>query len=332
MSVINVILTGGVGSRLWPLSRKSQPKQYLPIFDGQTLFQKTVERNRNFCDKLIVVGNQENFLLSRRDLESSKVEEYTEIIEAVPRNTAAAIAFAAFAAHPEDILFVTPSDQLIDSGEHYDEAIVRGVNLAKEGYVVTFGLKPTKPETGYGYIESNGEQVVRFTEKPSFEAATEYLENGNYLWNSGMFCFKARTYLDTLGMTEREVYETSKIAYEKKEGVFLDKEISMNIPNISVDYAVMEKTNNRRVVASKFLWSDMGSFESIYQYLKAHGHHVDEHGNMVLGTDLHTEFAGMRDTILVKTKDAILVLNRNASEDVKHIYQRLENDKPELIN
>src|SRR5688572_12020823 len=154
MKIINVILSGGVGSRLWPLSRKSRPKQYLPIFEGQTLFQKTAMRNMEFCERVTIVGNCDNFELSREDLEKAGIHDYIEIIEACPRNTAAAIAFAAFQANPEDILFVTPSDHLIQAQELYASAVSRATQLADEGYIVTFGLKPTKPETGYGYIES----------------------------------------------------------------------------------------------------------------------------------------------------------------------------------
>lgn len=331
MSIINVILSGGVGSRLWPLSRKSKPKQYLPLFDGETLFQKTVLRNSGFCDSVLVVGNFENYQLSRKDLTRAGIEKFTEIIEACPRNTAAAIAFAAFASEPEDILFVSPSDHLIEIGKDYERAIVRGISLAEEGYIVTFGLKPSKPETGFGYIEADGENVKSFREKPNKETAESFLKAGNFYWNSGMFCFKASVFLEELKQLEPEVYEASKIAFEEMDNSFLDKDLSMKIPSISVDYAVMEKTKKIKVVESEFSWSDMGSFESIYDHFKKQGHPIDSKGNMVIGTKIHTEFTGLENTLLIKTSDAILVLKKEHAQDVKKVFERLERERPELV-
>jgi mannose-1-phosphate guanylyltransferase len=331
MKIINVILSGGVGSRLWPLSRKTRPKQYLPIFETHTLFQKTALRNKQFCGQVIVVGNCDNYELSRTDLDVAGVEDYTEIIEACPRNTAAAIAFAAFEAKPEDILFVTPSDHLIQSNELYASSVSRAVQLAKDGYIVTFGLKPVKPETGFGYIEANGEDVKSFREKPDSATAQSFLDKGNFYWNSGMFCFQAGVYLEELERFEPEVYRASKKAFESAPDGKLDFDLSMQIPSISVDYAVMERTQKIKVVPSAFRWSDMGSFESIYEYLQEIGHPKDDAGNMVIGTKIYTEFVGLTNTILIQTTDAILVLRKENAQEVKKVYERLERDKPELV-
>ena len=330
-NTVNVILSGGVGSRLWPLSRKTRPKQYLPIFGGHTLFQKTALRNKSFCDEVIVVGNCDNYELSRTDLANAGITNYSEIIEACPRNTAAAIAFAAFQANPEDILFVTPSDHLIQAEELYASAVSRAMQLAGEGFIVTFGLKPTKPETGYGYIESDGEEVKSFREKPDLATALSFLEQGNFYWNSGMFCFQAGVYLKELQEFEPEVFLASKEAYENLESGKLDFGLSMRIPSISVDYAVMERTKKIKVVPSLFHWSDMGSFESIYEYLGEAGHPKDDLGNMVIGTSVHTEFTGLTNTILIQTPDAILVLRKENAQDVKKVYERLEREHPELV-
>ena len=237
MKTINVILSGGVGSRLWPLSRKSRPKQYLPIFEGDTLFQKTAKRNVEFCDKVLVVGNCDNYALSRKDLESAGISNYSEIIEACPRNTAAAIAFAAFAVAPEVILFVTPSDHLIESGSSYKMAIQRSIELASAGHIVTFGLKPKRPETGFGYIEADGEDVKSFREKPNKETAEAFIKAGNFYWNSGMFCFQAGVFLEELKKFEPILFEKAKLAYDSAKDGFLDQELSLQIPSISVDYA-----------------------------------------------------------------------------------------------
>lgn len=331
MSIINVILSGGVGSRLWPLSRKSRPKQYLPIFDGETLFQKTVKRNAGFCDKVMVVGNVDNFELSRKDLKTADVSNFVEIIEACPRNTAAAIAFAAFSAEPTDILFVTPSDHLIESGPDYQLAVDRAVLLAGQGCIVTFGLKPKRPETGFGYIEAVGEEVKGFREKPNLETAEEFLKNGNFFWNSGMFCFQAGTYLEELKTFQPEVYATSKHAFDAAENGQLGIDLSVKIPSISVDYAVMEKTKKIKMVQSQFSWSDMGSFESIYSYLKKKGHPIDRSGNMVYGLNTHTEFVGLRNTIFIYTEDAVLILKKSKAQDVKKVFEKLEQVKSRLI-
>ncbi|MCH7409676.1 NTP transferase domain-containing protein [Belliella sp. DSM 111904] len=331
MKVFNVILSGGVGSRLWPLSRKSRPKQYLPIFGGETLFQKTISRNSGVCDQIIVVGNKDNYQLSRKDLNNLGKTGYHEIIEACPRNTAAAIAFAALVVEPHDILFVTPSDHLINEGDAYKDKIQRGIELATAGYIVTFGLKPSKPETGFGYIEANGEDVKSFREKPNLETAESFLKKGNFYWNSGMFCFQAGVFLKELATYEQEVYEAAKYAFESAKDGFLDEALSMKIPSISVDYAVMEKTAKIKVVPSDFEWSDMGSFESIYDYLAKTGHPIDENGNMVIGTDIHTSFTGLKNVIMVKTDDAILVLNKENAQDVKKVYEKLEQDDPGLV-
>ncbi|MBW3466399.1 mannose-1-phosphate guanylyltransferase [Arthrospiribacter ruber] len=330
--VINVILSGGVGSRLWPLSRKSRPKQYLPIFEGQTLFQKTVSRNLGISEHILVVGSKDNYHLSRKDLEALGENDFTEIIEACPRNTAAAIAFAAFAVSPSDVLFVTPSDHLIQSGEAYASKVNRAIELARDGFIVTFGLKPTRPETGFGYIESDGEEVISFREKPDQQTAESFIAKGNFFWNSGMFCYQAGVFLEELKKSEPEVFDTSKTAFENAENGFLNEGLSLQIPSISVDYAVMEKTDKIKVVPSDFQWSDMGSFESIYDYLKETGHKVDTQGNMVIGTDIHSEFIGLSQTILIQTSDAILVLNKEKAQDVKKVYERLEKEKPGLVD
>jgi mannose-1-phosphate guanylyltransferase len=332
LSIINVILSGGVGSRLWPLSRKQRPKQYLPIFQNQTLFEKTVRRNVSFCDQITVVGNKDNYQLSRTDLQKAGITDFTEIIEASPRNTAAAIAFAAFAAQPEDILFVTPSDHLIHGdGDEYSSAVRRAIKLAEAGFIVTFGLQPNHPETGFGYIEAKGEEVLSFREKPNLQTAEEFLKQGNFFWNSGMFCFQAGVFLAELALYQPAVHAASKTAFDAIQEGKLELELSNLIPSISVDYAVMEKTKKIKVVPSAFGWSDMGSFESIYEYLISEGHPTDRAGNMVIGTSLHTEFLGMKKTILIQTEDAILVLKKDKAQEVKKIYERLEEIGSDLV-
>src|SRR5690606_14712705 len=297
---INVILSGGVGSRLWPLSRKSKPKQYLPIFNNKSLFALTIERNQKVCQHVMLVGSVQNIDLAKDDLAPVS---HDIIVEAVPRNTAAAIAFLAFAANPDDILIVIPSYHLNEGEEKYLQAVKRGIEFAKEGYLVTFGINPTRPETGYGYIESEGNDVLSFREKPNVETAKDFLKSGNFLWNSGIFCFKASTYLHELERFDPKVYNAAKTAFDAAEDGVLDVELSRKIPSKSVDYAIMERSDSIKVVPSFFQWSDMGSFDSLYDYLVAKGHPRDEHGNMVIGETKHTVFLGVRNCVVVNTDD-----------------------------
>lgn len=330
-NIIHVILSGGVGSRLWPLSRKSYPKQYLSLFKEGSLFEMTVNRNIELCNQVIVVGNKDNNQLSRAVMENKGID-YVDVIESTPRNTAAAIAFAAFAANPDDILIVTPSDHVIVGEEAYKKAIQEGIEKANKGYIVTFGIQATKPETGYGYIEYKGDQVLSFREKPNHDTAEDFIERGNFLWNSGMFCFRADTLLNELQQFEPKVYATALAAWQHKKDGVLNETLSKEIPSISIDYAVMERSKKIRVVATSFNWSDLGSFESMYDYLKETGQSVDENGNMVIGTDIFTAFVGLKNTILVYTKDAFLVLQKEKSQDVKKIYNTLERHQSKLID
>lgn len=329
-NLTHVVLTGGIGSRLWPLSRKSLPKQYLELFDGQSLFEKTVARNENIFNKTIVVGNIENYKMSNSIMEKFN-RPFIHIVEAVPRNTAAAIAFAAFASKPEDILLITPSDHIIEGSDSYETALQQAIALASEDYLVTFGIKPTKPETGYGYIEFENENVIAFHEKPNLVTATAYLKNGNYFWNSGLFCFTAGKFLSELEKQEPEVYLTSKKAWEANKNGFLNYELSLNIPSISIDYAVMERSKNIKVVPTYFDWSDLGSFESVYDYLVQKDHPIDANKNIVIGTSKHTTFIGVKSCILIYTADALMVLQKENSQEVKQVYQQLESISSPLL-
>ncbi len=329
MKTVNIILSGGVGSRLWPLSRKSNPKQFLKLFSGKSLFQLTAERNASLVDEIMVVGNEEHIDWSKDFLKEIELPK-NYVIESQPRNTAAAIAFAAFAMNPEDIMIVTPSDHLIENQEEYDAAIKRAIDLAKNDFVVTFGIVPSKPETGYGYIEHQRENVLSFREKPNLETAQEFIEKGNFLWNSGMFCFKAGILLEELKNYQPDVYSASKEAWENAKDGVIDAGLSSRIPSISIDYAVMERSKKIKVVPARFRWNDLGSYESLYDYLKGEGHPVDNNGNMVIGTSIFSAFVGLSNTIVVVTDDALLLLQKEYAQDVKKVYNQLEKYKSVL--
>lgn len=331
MSIVHVLLTGGVGSRLWPLSRKQSPKQYLNLFEGKSLFEMTVQRNQRIADHVVIVGNRDNTHLSHKAMVNCGLP-YTNIVEATPRNTAAAIAFAALAVQPDDILIVTPSDHMIAGEEKYQEAIQRGIEKAKEGYIVTFGIQPTRPETGYGYIEYHNDLVKSFREKPNLDTAEDFLERGNFLWNSGMFCFQASVFLDELKKYEHTVYEKALEAWKATKDGILDEALSLEIPSISVDYAVMERSKKIRVVPTEFEWSDLGSFEALYDYFVSTGYPKDDNGNIVIGTEIFTGFVGLKNTIFIYTKDAFLIVQKEKSQDVKKIYNMLEKHQSKLLD
>ena len=329
MKIYNVVLSGGVGSRLWPLSRKNHPKQYLEIFNKRSLFELTIKRNQTITTDLMVIGNKDNESLSRKILDKLNTTSIN-IIEAVPRNTAAAIAFACLAVDREDILIVTPSDHLINQMDLYEQSLKHAIKLAEQEYIVTFGIKPTHPETGYGYIEYNGDDVLSFREKPNHITAQDFIERGTFLWNSGMFCFKAGVMLDELKQYEPEIFEQSVKAWENNVDGYLDEKLSLTIPANSIDYAVMERSKKIKVVPATFHWDDLGSFEALYDYFIAQGTPVDRNGNMVLGTDTFTAFVGLRDCIFVSTPTANLILQKEDSQEVKNVYNYLEKNKPEL--
>jgi len=327
--IVNVILSGGVGSRLWPLSRKSKPKQYIPIFDNKSLFSHTLTRNQKITSKLILVGSAQNIDLASKDLQGV---DYIKIVESVPRNTAAAVAFAAMACHADDVLFVTPSDHLIEDEEAYKVAINQGIAFAQEGYIATFGIQPDRPETGYGYIEHKRNNVISFREKPNQYTAKEFLKTGNFLWNSGIFCFRAGVYLNELMHFEPTLYAAAEQAFSfANEGV-LDEKLSLAIPSKSIDYAVMERSEHIKVVPSNFYWSDMGSFDSLYSYLVKKGHPKDAAGNISIGVDKHVSFLGLSECILINTADAVLILHKSKAQEVKDIYEQLELANSDLIN
>lgn len=326
MKIYNVILSGGVGSRLWPLSRKQHPKQFLKLFSGKSLFELTAERNVGLVDELMVVGNHDHIEWSRNILKGISIPKQF-ITETVARNTAAAIAFAALAVDKEDILLITPSDHQIQDEENYEKAIRESIDLAKQGFLVTFGVIPSKPETGYGYIEYEGKNVLSFREKPNTETAQEFLERGTFLWNSGMFCCKAGALLEELKNYQQEIYERCTEVWELSKDNILNVEASSRVPSLSIDYAVMERSRKIKVIPAYFRWNDLGSFESLYDYLRSNGHPVDENGNMVIGTDIFTAFVGMKNCIFVFTSDAVLVLQKEKSQEVKKVYAKLDKYK-----
>jgi len=342
----NIILCGGSGTRLWPISRALMPKQFIKLFDNKSLFQLTVERNQSECDSFLIVSNAEQYFLASDQMGELKIDKAHQdskfLLEPVGRNTAPAIALASFALDRDEIVLVTPSDHLIKDEIAYDKVISRAIDLAKDDNLVTFGIKPEFAESGFGYIEADGEDVKAFKEKPTKEVAKEYLKAGNYYWNSGMFCFKAGIFLDELEKYSPEIYEKSKEAYlnANSEDMIrvLHKDMA-DIPEDSIDYAVMERSQKVKVVASDIGWSDLGSFDAL-----ADEYERDEDGNtvndnliamnskdnFVYSKNRMITLADVDDLIVVDTPDALLVSKKGSSQKIKDIVQELKGRESEL--
>lgn len=331
----NIILCGGNGTRLWPVSRTLMPKQFVKLFNGKSLFQLTVERNNKVCSSNFIISNIEQYFLAIDQLEKDKLyhlEDSRFLLEPVGRNTAPAIALACFDLDPNEIVLVTPSDHLINDEVEYEKVIKLAKKLAKENNLVTFGITPEFPETGFGYIEGIKENkdleyldVKAFHEKPNYEIAKKYVEAGNYYWNSGMFCFKAGIFLEELKKYSLDIYEVSKKAYEnkgkiEKSQIRIKKEDMLKIPANSIDYAVMEKSKIVKVIPSNIKWSDVGNFEALSEKLSS-----DEDNNFVLAKK-HTELIDVKDLIIVDTQDALLISKKGSSQKIKERVMKLKKE------
>ena len=325
----NIILCGGSGTRLWPISRTLMPKQFVKLFNNKSLFQLTVERNAHLCNSQMIVSNTEQYFLALDQLDDIRQTNSRYILEPLGRNTAPAIALACMALNSDEIVLVTPSDHLIKNETAYNRVLERAKILASENYLVTFGITPTFAETGFGYIESIGEDVKAFHEKPDLATAQSYLDAGNYYWNSGMFCFKAGIFLEELQKYSPDLYGTSLQAFNnasKETPIRIKHDDMLAIPEDSIDYAVMEKSDRVKVVPSDIAWSDVGSFDSLAQELPN-----DEHNNLVISNKI-VSLIDVDDLIIIDTDDALLISKKGSSQKVKEIVNHYKQTNPELTH
>ena len=332
----NIILCGGSGTRLWPISRTLMPKQFVKLFDNKSLFQLTIQRNSELCNTQFIVSNAEQYFLAVDQLEELQKDNNKYLLEPVGRNTAPAIALACMALEEDEVVLVTPSDHLIKNELEYKKVLIQAKELALLDNLVTFGIKPTFAETGFGYIEANGLDVKAFHEKPDFQTATKYLEAGNYYWNSGMFCFKAGVFLDELKKHSPTVYESSLIAFnnsKKDEMIRISHEDMQNIPEDSIDYAVMEKSNIVKVIPSDIDWSDVGSFDSLFNELPKDANNntyydkhisIDSKNNLIHVQDKYVATIDVENLIIVDTGDALLVSKKGSSQKVKQVVAEIK--------
>ncbi len=344
-SLLPVVLAGGSGTRLWPLSREHKPKQFLSLLGPQTMLQQTIRRLDGLdCAAPMVICNEQHRFLAAEQLRQIDQTDATILLEPIGRNTAPAIALAALRAMAQGgdpLLLVLAADHVIADIPAFHRAIAHARELALDGHLVTFGIVPDQPETGYGYIERGdpvaaGWRVARFVEKPDAQRATDYLATGRYYWNSGMFLFKASRYVRELEQRRPEILDACRSALagmaKDLDFVRIDADAFVLCPSASIDYAVMEHTRDAVVVALDAGWNDLGAWAALGNVLDCDGN-----GNCLQG-DVLTEqvrdsliyaehrlvaAVGIRDLVLVETKDAVLVAHKDRVQDVKRIVEQL---------
>ncbi|NNC53651.1 MAG: mannose-1-phosphate guanylyltransferase [Erythrobacter sp.] len=334
MQVIQpVVLCGGSGTRLWPLSRADRPKPFLPLLGDRTLFQQTLDRldDRDlFAEPVIVAGEAHTFLVEQQSANHSL------IVEPAARNTASAIALAAARVERDAILLICPSDHHIADQQAFLNAVAKAELLAREGRLVCFGIEPDGPETGYGYIEKGpvlgqAHRVARFVEKPDEATAQAYLQSGDFVWNSGMFVFRADTFLEELARHRPEMAEAVQEAIangsQEARGFHPEASAFARIEAESVDYAVMEKTDLAAVVSADIGWSDIGDWNALMTAREAAGfgllaggtRTIDASHVMTVGDDRQISVVGLDNVIVVVDGEDVLVLSRDAAQAVKNL-------------
>lgn len=346
--LVSVILSGGAGTRLWPVSREGHPKPFITLPDGESLLQKTALRARKVADTLMVVTNREYYFRSRDDLAAQQLDA-RYLLEPFGRNTAPAILLAALAAEDtwgsDACLLVLPADHLIEGEEAFREAVNKAEALARDGFLVTFGVMPTHAHTGYGYIQQGealgeGYRVQAFREKPEQAVADRYLAEGGYLWNSGMFCFTAGHILSAFRTLQPVLFEKAEACHRASpEAKALSGAVEIDAchfeacEDISIDYALFERAANVAVVPARFSWSDIGAWDAMAALgqpdasanrFEGEVINVDSHGCYVRAEDRLVAAVGVEDLVIVDTPDALLVARKDKVQAVKSVVAELK--------
>jgi len=343
LNICAIIIAGGSGTRLWPLSRSMRPKQFLPLDGEETMLQATVKRLSGLdISSTVIVTNEEHRFLLAEQLSQINLTEYSVILEPCGRNTAPAIALSALSVEEDTLLLVLPADHIIQDQDAFSKVVSESISLANTGKLITFGIKPLEPNTNYGYIkkgkaEGEGFKVDRFVEKPTHEEAVKLISDESYFWNSGMFLFKASSYLNELQKLRPDIYSTCKSAMEKtsKDLNFfcVDKEIFESCPNESIDYAVMEKTDKAILFPMHIDWNDIGSWSSLWEISKKDENNNVSQGDVILldskNSYIHSDgrlvtAIGLDNVVIISTKDALMVSSKDSVQNVKKIVEELK--------
>ena len=347
--IVPVILSGGSGTRLWPLSRKLYPKQFINLVNETSLFQDTILRLQEGLSDPLIICNEEHRFLAAEQLREINIKTKGIILEPEGKNTAPAIALSALKflnAGEDPILLVLSADHLIKNVKKFHQSIHIASELAENDKLITFGVFPDRAEIEYGYIESNFNKndsyysIKSFTEKPSLSNAKKYVDSGNYLWNSGMFMFKASVYLNELEKFEPEIFSICKESIKSEnidsDFIRIDKKVFHQCPNKSIDYAVMENTTNGLVVPLDANWSDVGSWLSLWHIKTKDNKGNTSEGDVVLENVTNTytysstrlvSVIGVSNLVIVDTQDALLVADKRQTHNIKKIIKILKNDK-----
>jgi mannose-1-phosphate guanylyltransferase/mannose-6-phosphate isomerase len=351
---IVTIISGGSGSRLWPLSRDNHPKPFIRLSDGQSLLQKAFLRGINLpcATEVLTVTNRELIFLTIDHFDEIKSAiDKRYILEPEGRSTAAAIAAAAIDIQKrhgdEALMLVLPADHIVKNQKAFSAAVDEAIRLANEDKLVTFGIKPTSPDTSYGYIEADHNKVLRFVEKPDLEKAKAYLTQGNFYWNSGMFCFKVSLLLDEMRQHCPDILEATikTINASARDEVLgfpslnLKAELFNEVPSNSIDYALLEKSDKVAIVSCVIGWSDVGSWNAFTELMPADVNGNRKQGEVIFHNTKNVSVfsekrlvsvIGMEDVIVVDTMDAILIVHKDHTQEVKTIYTQLKNNKNEM--